>query len=66
MGGLEAYSKYPDLGVEVCGVSPLVLISVILIVGILVLAIAIPMMIRHNKKQPEVTRVWADPTARRG
>ncbi len=46
--------------------SPLLLMSVVLVVGVVIIAVAIPMMIKHNKKQPEVTRVWADPTARRG
>ena len=65
-GGLETYSKISSLGAEDCGVSPLLLMSVVLVVGVLIIAVAIPMMIRHNKKEPEVRRVWADPTARRG
>lgn len=43
----------------------MITIGLVVLFMVVALAVAVPIMVKRNKKEPENERLWADPSVRR-
>lgn len=46
-------------------VNAMITIGLVVLFMVVALAVAVPIMVKRNKKEPENERLWADPSVRR-